>query len=95
VDRAKRQCGGGLVNKVEEGALQRQDSGGEGAGGLDGADAIAAQCVRAGGGLVSIVSSPHAVRLEDTCLVLRGAQAVVAAGVTGPSEVREEDRAAS
>jgi hypothetical protein len=47
-----------------EGALQGQRSGGAGAGGGDGAKVLVPQRVKAGGGLVSIVSSPHAGRLE-------------------------------
>jgi hypothetical protein len=50
-------------------ALQGQGFGGEGAGGLDGADVFVPQCVKAGRGLVSIVSTPHAGRLQDTCTV--------------------------
>ena len=53
----RRDQGVGLVDEVAEGALQGQGFGGEGASGLDRAGVSGAQRVKAGGGLVSIVST--------------------------------------
>ncbi len=58
----------GLVDEVAEGALQGHGFGGEGADGLGGASGFVPRGVKAGGGLVSTVSSPHAGRLEEPAL---------------------------
>lgn len=54
----------GLVDEVAERVLQFQHSDGEGAGGFDSAGVSVPRRREAGGGLVSIVSIPHAGRLE-------------------------------
>ena len=46
-----------MVDEVDEGTLQFQGFGDKGAGGLNAAGALFSQCVEAGGGLVSIVTT--------------------------------------
>src|ERR1017187_8490197 len=54
----------GLVCEVAEGALQFQGFGGEGAGGLDGADVFVPESVKAGAELVTLAGSQSRRRPE-------------------------------
>ena len=84
-----------MVCEVAEGALQFQGFAGEGAGGGVGAGVFVQQPVKAGGGFVSIVSTPHAGSLEelgDTC----SKHQVPRAGLErSTSEVRNADTSAT